>query len=80
MYFTSPSSSSFALVGPSSAVEAMTQTSFFLSDEPPVDVVPGACSMSSSVPERTTAVERPPTGRKLSREKGLRTGSELETN
>lgn len=52
----------------------MTQTPFFLSLERPVDVVPGTCS--STVPERTIAVERPPTGRKLSRENGLNTGSE----
>lgn len=69
MYFTSPSSSSFARVGPSRGVEASTQTSFFAAgvvfiDEPP------------PVPESTTAVERPPTGTRLNRENGLTLCSE----
>lgn len=68
MYFTSPSSSSFARVGPSSGVEASTQTAFFVANVAPGDEFPPD-------PESTTAVERPPTGTRLNRENGLATCS-----
>ena len=62
MYLTSPSSSNFARVAASRGVDARTQIPFL-----PLS----ATEVSPEAPERTTAVERPPTGNKLKRENGL---------